>query len=525
MIEINEILPRKCWGNLRWLAVLALVAMALLGCNVGPKYSRPRVETPVAFKEMKGWKLAQPKDGVARGRWWEVFNDTNLNALESQINISNQNVKAAVAVFFEERALVKQARAQYFPTITANPSVNHSKLSSSGNVFVGSSTAATTTGSSTGAATSGSSGGSGGGTPFSTYSTPLNAAWSPDLWGEVRNTVGEFNFAAQVSAAELETVRLTNQSELAVDYFQLRAQDSLKQLLDATVAADRKALEITQTLYETGIDSAVDIALAETQLQITLAQDTSVGILRAQFEHAIAVLIGKPASTFSIPFEPLKENVPAIPFGVPSELLERVPTIAAAERSMAEANAVIGIARAAYFPTLSLTGSTGFQSSTVATLFTGPSFVWSVGGNLAETIFDAGLRAAVTAQARATYAQTVANYRQTVLIAFQSVEDNLAALRILAQELQQQEGAVNAAQRSLGLSMHLYEVGIDSYLSVITSQTTLLSNQQTLLTLRLQRMTASVQLIVSLGGGWDASDLPTPRQIISKTPLPGSVQP
>ncbi len=511
MNKVDEILQYLRQGGFWLPTIFALATLALAGCNVGPKYSRPSVQIPPTYKEIKGWKLAEPKDKEARGQWWEVFKDPQLNALESQINISNQNVKAAVASFLEARALVKQARAAYFPTITATPGVTHSKLSSSGNTFVGSS----------GSASISAGGGRAGiSSDITTYSTPLGASWQPDLWGATRNTVAEYNFAAQASAAILEGIRLTNQSELAIDYFELRGEDSLKQLLDATVAAYQKTLDLTKTLYNTGIDSDLDMAQAETQLFTVQAQDTAVGILRAQYEHAIAVLVGKPASTFSIAFEPLKENVPAIPFGVPSELLERRPEIAAAERSVAEANAVIGIAKAAYFPTLSLTGSTGFQSSTVANLFTGPSFVWSVGGSLAETVFDAGRRAAVTEQARATYAQTVANYRQTVLTAFQSVEDNLAALRILAEELKQQEAAVNSAERSLTLAKHLYQAGIDSYLNVLTAQTVLLSDQQTALNLRIQRMTASVQLIVALGGGWDVAKLPSPKQIISKTPLP-----
>ncbi len=512
MNEVDDVSSIK-WQNWYWAtALMALATLILPGCNVGPKYSRPSVQIPAAFKESDGWKVAQPKDNVARGRWWEVFNDSELNSLESQVNVSNQNVKAAVASFFQARALVKQARSQYYPTITASPSVNHSKLSSSGNTFVGS----------TGPGSLTSGGGGGGKSVITTYSAQLGAAsWQPDLWGETRNTVAEFTFAAQATAATLEGIRLTNQSELAVDYFSLRSQDSLKQLLDSTADAYLKTLNLTRALYDTGIKSDLDVAQAETQWLNVQAQDTAVGIMRAQLEHAIAVLAGKPPSTFSIPVKPLTEKVPEIPAGVPSELLERRPEIAAAERSVAEANAVIGVAKAAYYPTLSLTGSTGFQSSTVANLFSGPSFVWSVGGSLAETLFDAGRRAAVTEQARASYAQTVAIYRQTVLTAFQSVEDNLVAQRILAQELKEQEDAVNAAQRSLNLALHRYELGIDSYLDVITAQTTLLSNQQTALNLRLQRMTTSVQLIVALGGGWDSATLPSPKQIISKTPLPG----
>ena len=499
--------------NWFWATVIIVIATLILpGCNVGPKYSRPSVQIPAAFKETDGWKVAQPKDNEARGRWWEVFNESELNALESQVSISNQNVKAAIASFYQARALVKQARSQYYPTVTASPSLNHSKLSSSGNTFVGS------TG--PGSLTSGGGGGSGT-SVITTYSAQLGAAsWQPDLWGETRNTVAEFTFAAQASAATLEGIRLTNQSELAVDYFQLRSEDSLQQLLGATLVAYKETLELTRTLYNTGIDSDQAVAQAEAQLLNAQAQYTAVGIMRAQLEHAIAVLAGKPPSTFSIPVKPLTEKVPAIPAGVPSELLERRPEIAAAERSVAEANAVIGIAKAAYYPTLSLTGSTGFQSSTVANLFSGPSFVWSVGASLAETLFDAGRRAAVTEQARASYAQTVAIYRQTVLTAFQSVEDNLVAQRILAQELKEQEDAVNAAQRNLTLELHRYQTGIDSYLNVITAQTFLLTNQQTLLNLRLQRVTTSVQLIVALGGGWDSATLPSPKQIISKTPLP-----
>lgn len=497
-------------GRFWVLVIFAVAVLTLCGCNVGPKYSRPSVQMPSTYKEIKGWKVAQPKDKEARGPWWEVFNDPQLNALESQVNISNQNVKAAVASFLQARALVMQARSQYYPTATATPSVNRSRLSSSGNTFVGSSGSSGLT----------SGGGRAGNSLITTYNAPLSGTWQPDLWGATRNTVGEFNFAAQASAASLEGIRLTNQSELAIDYFQLRGQDSLKQLLDATVVAFQQTLNLTQTLNNTGIDSDQDVAQAETQLLTVQAQDTAVGIMRAQFEHAIAVLAGKPASTFSIPFNPLKENVPAIPFGVPSELLERLPQIAAAERSMAEANAVIGIAKAAYYPTLTITSSTGFQSSTVANLFSWPSFVWSVGGSLAETVFDAGRRRAVTEQARASYAQTVANYRQTVLTAFQTVEDNLVALRILAQQIKEQDAAVAAAQRFLKLATNRYQVGVDSYLNVITAQTALLTDQQTALNIRIQRMIDSVQLIIALGGGWDASTLPSAKQIIGKNPLP-----
>ncbi|MDB6017144.1 MAG: efflux system, outer rane lipoprotein NodT [Pedosphaera sp.] len=492
----------------------------ITGCSVGPKYVRPTVQVPAAFKEAKGWKMAQPRDNIIRGKWWEMFNDPQLNVLEEQVNISNQSVRAAFENFLAARAVVKQARSGYFPTVTTSPSVTYSKLSSSGNqinlssgntIVGGASSSGNTT--STGNSSSSST------ATFTSYSLPFDASWAPDLWGAIRNTVKADIFADQASAANLENVRLIAQAELAVDYYELRGQDSLKQLLHETVLADQKTLELTRALYHTGIDSDQSVAQAETQLAIVVAQETSVGIQRAQFEHAIALLAGQSASTFSISVEPLKARPPAMPVGLPSELLERRPDIALAERSVAQANAQIGVAQAAYFPTLTLNGSTGFQNSSLANLFSGPSFVWSVGGTLAETLFDAGRRRAVTEQARANYRLTVANYRQTVLTAFQGVEDNLAALRILAQELQQQEAAVKASERNLALAMQRYSVGIDSYLNVIIAQTTLLTNQQTVLTIHIQQMTASVQLVLALGGGWNASQLPSPGQIISKTPL------
>jgi NodT family efflux transporter outer membrane factor (OMF) lipoprotein len=479
---------------------IPIVALIFLGgCVVGPKYSKPPVDTPPAFKELTpsdfkatdGWKVAQPKDDALHSKWWEMFNDPQLNALEEKVGISNQNIAASTASFFAARALVKQARAQYFPTVTTSPSITNARQPTQ--AIPPASVAVTTT-----------------------YSLPFDATWQPDLWGRVRNTVRSNVYAAQASAADLENVGLTVHAEVAVDYYELRGQDALTQLLDSTVVAYRQSLDLTQALYETGIDSDEAVAQAETQLEATEAQDTNLGILRAQYEHAIALLTGQPASTFSIPAGPLNAKAPAIPFGVPSQLLERRPDIAAAERSMAQANAQIGIAKAAFYPTLTLGAAAGLESTSITDWFIWPSRFWSVGPSLAETIFDAGLRRATVEQFRALYDQTVANYRETVLTGFQQVEDNLSTLRILSQEIQQQDAAVKSAERNLQVATDRYKLGIDPYLNVITAQATLLSNRQTAVDLRMQQMTTSVQLIEALGGGWDASEIPTQKDLISK---------
>ena len=338
---------------------------------------------------------------------------------------------------------------------------------------------------------------------------PFDASWTPDLWGRVRNTVKGEVAAAQASAADLENTRLTAQAELAVDYYELRTQDKLQQLLDDTVVAYQKALDLTKVLYNTGVDADEAVAQAEVQLETAQAQATNLGIARAQYVHAIALLIGQPASSFTLPLEPQVAAVPSIPVGVPSQLLERRPDIAADERLMVQANAQIGVAKAAYFPTLTLSATGGFESSSISNWLAWPSRFFSVGPSLAETLFDAGLRSATVAQYKAAYDQAVANYRQTVLTAFQQVEDNLAALRILAREIEQQDGAVRAAERYLAIATSRYQLGLDPYLNVITAQTTLLSNQQTDAQLRMQQLVDSVQLIEALGGGWDTSQLPS----------------
>jgi NodT family efflux transporter outer membrane factor (OMF) lipoprotein len=469
------------------------VGLSATACMVGPNYQRPPVTSPAAFKEPPppDWKSATPRDLAPRGKWWEIFGDPDLNALEERVNVSNQTIAAAYNGFQAARAMVREARAQYFPTVSTSPSVTVARQPNVSSV-------------------------SASGARVTTYALPVDASWAPDLWGRVRNTVAASAAAAQASAADLANMRLTVQAELAVDYFQLHGEDSLKQLLDSTVVAYRQSLDLTKALYDTGIDSDEAVAQAETQLESTMAQDTGVGITRGQLEHAVALLVGEPASTFSLPAVQLKASPPAVPFGLPSQLLERRPDIAADERLMAQANAQIGVARAAYFPDLTLSGTGGFEAGKLAKWLTWPSRFWSVGTSLAETLFDAGLRRATVEQYQASYGQAVATYRETVLTAFQQVEDQLVALRLLTKEIEQQDAAVASAERQLKVATDRYRLGIDPYLNVITAQTTVLSNQQTDLNLHIQQMTATVQMIEALGGGWEASDLPTPAQVVSR---------
>ncbi len=482
--------------NIPFLQAALAPLFFLAGCTVGPKYQTPTVQTPVAYKETKDWKVASPQDAAAREKWWEIYNDPQLNTLEDQVNVSNQTIAAAAASFLEARALVKEARSQYFPTVSTAPVITNERQ----NVFR-TSTASTSTSNPS----------------FTNYSLPIDASWEPDLWGRVRNTVRGNVAGAQASAADLQNTKLSIQAELAVDYFQLQGQDALIKLLDETVAAYQESLRLNRVLFSTGIGSDENVAQAETQLESTQALDTGLGILRAQYEHAIALLVGQPASTFSIPVGPFRSPPPDIPLGVPSQLLERRPDIAAAERSVAQANAQIGVATAAFYPNITLSASGGLESTVISSLFSWSSRVWSVGPSLTETIFDAGLRRATVQQFQAAHDATVANYRNTVLTAFQQVEDNISELRILSVQLGQQDTAVNAANRNLQLATDRYRLGIDPYLNVITAQTTLLSNQQTALNLRIQQMTTSVQLIKALGGGWNVSQVPDPAQLISKT--------
>jgi NodT family efflux transporter outer membrane factor (OMF) lipoprotein len=493
-------------------AVAALCAL-LAGCDVGPKY-RPPVETapaaykesPDQFKEADGWKVAQPQDATLRGNWWEIYNQPELNALEDQLNINNQNIRQSFENFMEARALVREARAQYFPTVSVAPSFSRSRTSPNTGLQVLNGTSTKT----------GAGSGSGSGGTFQQYTLPADVSWEPDLWDKVRNTVRSNQYQAQLSAADLENERLTEQASLAQYYFEIRGQDELQRILDETVTADKQDYELEKARYETGVDQEISVVEAQTTLESAQSAAINLGVARAQYEHAIAMLIGKPASSFSMPVKAMVTAPPPIPIGLPSQLLERRPDIAAAERNMASANAQIGVAKAAFFPTLDLTASGGFESSTIKHLFDWPSRIWSVGPSISELVYDGGLRRATVHQYIATYNGNVAAYRQSVLTALQQVEDALAGVRILADQINHQLIAVDSAETFLKLERGRYDTGLDPYIDVITAQTTLLGDQQQLANLQVQQMTASVQLIEALGGGWNRSQLPTPGQVTAK---------
>jgi len=461
--------------------------LLLSGCAVGPRYSKPTVSPPPGYKEVPpDWKSAQPNDQIARGKWWEIFQDTQLNSLEEQINVSNQNLKAVEAQFRQARALVRFNRAAYYPTVTAGASAEREHLSQH-RPLVSSSTQTNAT----------------------DLVIPFDVSYEADVFGRVRHTVEAARSSAQASAADLESVSLSLHAELAVDYFQMRTLDAEEQLLNSNVTAFERALELTQNRYKGGVASAVDVAQAQTQLENTRTQAIDVLIQRAQNEHAIAALTGQPASTFSISPAAWNTPPPAIPPGLPSDLLERRPDIAAAERRVAAANAQVGEARAAYFPVFSLTGSGGFESTSIATLIQGPSGFLTAGASAAMTAFDVGRRRALSEQARAAYDESEANYRQTVLTALREVEDNLATSRILNDEAKAQQAAVVAAKHSLDLSTNRYKGGVVSYLEVTTAQSTALADERAAVDILRRRMTASVSLIKALGGGWNSSSLPS----------------
>ena len=459
-------------------------AAALAGCTAGPNYVRPTTDTPSTYKEAQGWKQAEPRDEQPRGAWWEVFKDAQLDALVKQVEVTNQTLKAAEARVREAHALTQAARAAYFPIVTANASASRSGGR----------------GGATGS--SGSTTGPGGG-PRNNYNVALDVNWEIDLWGRVRRTVEASEATAQASVADLEAAKLSAQAQLAEDYFLLRAQDAEIRLLNDTVGAYERSLQLTRNQYAVGVVGRADVAQAETQLKSTQAQAIDAAIQRAQLEHAIAVLIGKAPAEFTIAAEPVPNEFPAIPVGLPSDLLERRPDIAAAERRAAAANAQIGVAESAFFPALTLSATGGFQSSLLSQLFSAPSRYWSLGPALAQVIFDAGLRRAQTDQAIATYDENVANYRQTVLTGFQEVEDNLVALRNLEQEAVVQDEAVKAARESLAIVLNQYRAGTANYLAVIVIQAAALSNERTAIGILGRRLTASVALIKALGGGWN----------------------
>jgi NodT family efflux transporter outer membrane factor (OMF) lipoprotein len=480
-----------------------LLCCWLTACTVGPKYHAPAPpplaaksykESTVNFQDADGWKVASPQDAMLRGKWWEIFHDPELNGYEDQLEINNQNIKQFFENFMEARALVREARAQYWPTVTTTPGWSRNKTS--GNL--------------------GQSSTANAGSTASVWSLPLDVSWTPDFFGKIRSEVREEQYGAQVSAADLENEKLVEQASLAEMYFQLRGQDFLQKVLDDTVKADRKNLELTKALYDTGIDDYLAVAAAQSTLKSAESAALNIGVARAQFEHAIAMLIGKPASDFSIQVKPALMTPPPIPTGVPSKLLERRPDVAAAERTLAEANATIGIGYGAFYPDVTLSAAGGFEASQFQHWFDWPSRFWSIGPSVSQTLFNGGLYRAELQQFTATYNADVAIYRQTALTAFQQVEDFLAATRILSQQVIKQREAVDAAQATLDLEMGRFETGLDPYIDVTTAQVTLLSDQESLVTLQVSEAVASIELIQALGGGWDLSQLPTPAQMSKK---------
>jgi NodT family efflux transporter outer membrane factor (OMF) lipoprotein len=459
--------------------VMAALFLLLAACALGPDYQRPDAPVPEAYKETAEWKMAQPADEVPRGAWWGVFKDTQLNNLEEQINLSNQTVLGAEAQVRQALALVQEARASYFPFITTNPSYTRASAS------------ATLTKSP-----------ASGGTPASIFLLPANLSWEADVWGRIRRTVEASRGSAEASVGDLESARLSAQSGLAQAYFQLRTVDTQIQLFEATVKAFQKTLELTQNRYASGVAGKADVLLAQTQLESTRAQLIDLGVQRTQLEHAIALLIGKPASAFTLVAAPFKPVPPAVPVGLPSELLERRPDIAAAERRVAAANAQIGVAKAAFFPRITLSILGGYESGNFSNWLNWPSNFWSLGAALAQPLFAGGSIKALSEQARAAYDGAVASYRQTVLTGFKEVEDNLAALRILEEEALVQDAALKAAQQLLTVTMNQYKAGTVSYLNVIVAQTAALNNERSVVDIGGRRMTAIVLLIKALGGGW-----------------------
>jgi NodT family efflux transporter outer membrane factor (OMF) lipoprotein len=476
------------------LKVLLVLVVLMFGCAVGPNYRTPSVETPTAYKEASDWKPAQPNDQNLGGDWWTVFQDPQLDKLELQVNVSNQNLIAAQAQYQQSRAVLRYYRADYYPTVTAGLSGARTRTSSRRppptSIFDG--------------------------ITYNDFILPVDISYQADVWGRVRRTVESYREQAQASAADLATVNLSMHADLAIDYFQACSLDAEEQLLTSTVKEYEDALELTQSRFDGGLSSEVEVQQAKTQLDTTRALAIDVGVLRAQYEHAVAILIGKPPADLSLPPLPLTAPPPLIPISMPSELLERRPDIAAAERLVASANAQIGVAKSAYYPVIGLTAGGGFESSGISTLLNGPSGLWSIGASALGTVFDGGRRRALTDQARAAYDFQVASYRESVLTGFQQVEDNLAAVRILENEAKVQDEAVTAAQRSLDLSITRYKGGVTSYLEVITAQSAALQDEVTAVNILGRRMANTVLLIQALGGGWDRSSLPARPECCGK---------
>ena len=472
--------------SLRWRTWLfSSLACLLAGCSVGPKYEKPTAQIPPAYKENANWKTAQPSEQAQRGNWWEVFQDPQLNALEEKVDVSNQSLRAAADRFQEARDVLRESRSALYPLVTASVSPSQNRQSQNKALF--------------------------GGTSPVNYSDLVlegQVSYEADAWGAVRRSVASSRELAQATGADLETLRLSLHAELALDYLTLRGLDAQKKLFDDNVDAFQKALALTQDRFQGGVASREDVDLADTQLEQTRAEDIDIASQRDQFEHAVAVLIGQPPSTFQLDPAPLPAAPPVPLPGMPSQLLERRPDIAGAERRIAAANEQIGIARAAYFPTIMLGLVGGFESKSFPDWLTGSSALWSIGASAAETVFDAGRRRAVSDQAKSSYDEMVANYQQTVLTSFQEVEDSLADLRVLEDESKTQDAAVAAANRALDQTTNRYKGGLDTYLTVITAQSAALANERTAVSLLTRRLTSTVLLVKALGGGWDVSKLP-----------------
>lgn len=471
--------------------IVALCAL-LASCTVGPKYQKPSLpaapayteQPPASYKEIAGWTTAHPSDNAIRGKWWELFEDSQLSALEEQVEPANQTLKIAEANFRQARASIRYNRSFLYPSVSAGAEISRNRISGTNPTGFP-------------------------GREYADFNLPIAVSYDADLWGRVRRSIEASREQFQASAADLENVKLEIQTELAVDYFEARSLDAQEKLLDDTVVAYRRALQLTQNRFKGGVASKAEVAQAQTQLNQTEAQAIDLGAARAEYQHAIAVLVGRVPEDFSLPVMPLKRQPPAIPIGIPSQLLERRPDIAAAERRAAAANEQIGIARSAFFPDLVISATGGLQAGSIVNWFTWPSRYWAVGPQMLQTVFDAGRRHAQLETAQAGYEATIANYRQTALAAFQEVEDSLSTLRILEEETARQREATAAAENSLQLSMNRYKGGLVTYLEVITAQSIALSNERSEVDLLRRRMDASVQLIKALGGGWDTSKLPT----------------
>jgi NodT family efflux transporter outer membrane factor (OMF) lipoprotein len=475
---------RTLWKALACIGILVLA----VACAVGPNYRRPSAPVPTVYKEFKGWKVAAPNDTIKRGAWWSIYRDPVLDALERQIDISNQTLKQDEAAFREARAQVREQQSGFFPSLTVAPQIQRQK--SAGGVFT-----------------------SGGGVAITSYSLEGTATWEPDVWGKIRRSVESSLANAQATAAQLAAAKLSAQALLATSYFELRYADSLKTLLDGTVKAYQRSLDITKNQYAAGTAARSDVINAEAQLLAAQAAAINVGVQRAQAEHAIALLVGKTPAEVSVPPAYLPERVPIVPTNIPSTLLERRPDIAEAERQMQQENALIGVQVAAYYPTIDLSAISGYAENPATALFSASDQVWSLAASASQALLSGGQRSAAVAAARAAYDQSVANYRETVLAAFQNVEDELAGLRILGRQTGVDQAAVQAAGRAVEITLNEYQAGTVAYTTVVTAQVTLLADQETALLVQENRLIASVALVQALGGGWDTSQLPSRHQV------------